>query len=68
MMPLMASVPPLLARAVQVGQELLPSDGQGAAEPGNLGDRAAMERLDDRQGDLLPSTSDVAANADRRRW
>ena len=38
----------------EVGQELGPPGGEGAAESGDLGDRAAGEGLDDRQRD--PST------------
>ena len=51
-MPLMASVPPLLARAGgEVGQELIAPGAQGPAEPGDLGDRAGGERLEHLRGD-----------------
>jgi len=37
----------------EVGQELLAPGSQGSAEPGDLGDRAGVERLEYGDGDLL---------------
>jgi hypothetical protein len=52
MIRLMASVPPLLTLGVEVGQHLGPPSAQGAAETGNLGDRAGVEAVQHLHRDL----------------
>ena len=52
----------------EVGEELLPPGSQRAAEPGDLGNRAAGDDSTIDSAIVLPSANDVAANADRSRW
>ena len=52
MMRLMASVPPLETLGVEVGQELGLPGAEGASEPGDLGDGAGVEAVQNFERDL----------------
>jgi len=52
----------------EVGQELSLPRRERAAESGDLGDGAAGNDSTIDSAIFLPSTSDMAANADRSRW